>query len=75
MEEHFYTVSELADLLKSTDSGITRLIRLGYIHAFRFGPGKRSPYRISHLELERLQRMGFEETLSALRPLIRNLSS
>jgi excisionase family DNA binding protein len=51
---NFLTVEEFADKLKIHPSTIRRAIKEGKIYASRPGPGKRSPYRISESELERL---------------------
>lgn len=75
MDNRFYTVHEIAIILRVKDRAITRLIRIGRIQAFRIGKGKRSHYRIPYSELERIQTMGFEETLKALRPLLEKLPS
>lgn len=75
MTEHLYTVHEFAIIMRVKDRAITRLIRLGRIHAFRPGIGKRCAYRIPQSEIERLQTMGFEKTLEALRPLFEKKTS
>lgn len=55
MNVNFLTVQEFADRVKMHSGSVRRCIREGKIFAFRPGVGKKSPYRISESELERLQ--------------------
>ncbi len=58
-----YTVEEFAKIFKYDPQTIRRMIREKRIHAFRLGKGKKSPYRIMHVEVERLRQIGFEEQM------------
>ena len=44
----FYTVNELAEVLRVHPTTIYQSIRCGRIQAFRVGPGKKAPLRIYH---------------------------
>lgn len=50
----FYTVNELAEVLRVHPTTIYQSIRCGRINAFRVGPGKKAPLRIYHHEVERM---------------------
>jgi len=63
MEEEFFTVEELANILKVHANTIRRSIKKGRINAFRAGSGSTSPFRISKSELNRIRVMDFEVTL------------
>ena len=51
---NFLTVEEFAKRIKMHPESVRRCIKEGKIFASRPGMGKRSPYRISESELERL---------------------
>lgn len=53
----FLTVKEFADRVKMCTHTVLKSIRQGKIYAMRVGVGKKSPYRISETEIERLQLM------------------
>lgn len=57
----FLTVEEVADRFMVNPATIRKAIRMGKIYAFRPGAGKKSPYRISETEVERLQLHGMYE--------------
>lgn len=63
----FLTVAEIAIILKLSERTIRRYIKIGRIRAFRIGNSQKSVLRISEKELERIQRIGFEENMEALR--------
>ena len=69
MKDQYLTVKEFSEILKIKPRGITRLIRLGRIHAMKIGKGK-SPYRIPYHEIDRLLKMSFEKTLESLKPIL-----
>lgn len=56
--QEFLTVKEMANVLKIPITSIRKCIREGRIKAFRVTSGKRSQYRISNLEILRLQALG-----------------
>ena len=62
MSINFLTVKEFAERMKMDVQGIRRLIRMGKIFAARPGGCKKSPYRISESELERLHIQGMCES-------------
>jgi excisionase family DNA binding protein len=59
--QEFYSIGEFAKLLRVHHNTIRRAIKLGHITAFRTGPGKRSSYRISKYETNRLSIMDLEK--------------
>ena len=60
MDGKFYTVEEVAKKLNVCEHTIRRSIKLGRIHAFRPGIGKKSPYRIYETELTRIMMVDFD---------------
>lgn len=52
--EEFFTVKEVAGMLKVHPNTIYRAIMKGYILAIRVGDKRRSPYRISKLIIENM---------------------
>lgn len=54
MNEHIYTVTEFAKLIKSTRMTVLRMIKAKKILAFRLSNAPRSAYRIKGKEVERL---------------------
>lgn len=60
MEGKFFTVEEFAKKLNVCQHTIRRAIKLGRIHAFRPGVGKKAPYRIYESELTRILMVDFE---------------
>ena len=63
MDKEFYSVNDLINIFGVTRQTILNCIKYGRIQAFRVGIGSRSPYRINRIEIERIQKMGFQETL------------
>lgn len=63
----FLTIKQMADILKVSEHTITRYIKAGRIRAIKFGKSRRSPVRIDVNELLRLQQVGYEENMEALR--------
>lgn len=49
------TVNEFAERVKMDPASVRIAIRKGHIYAIRPGSGKKSPYRISETEIERLK--------------------
>ncbi len=70
MQKEFYSVSDMAKLLDVNRQTIQTAIRFGRIQAFRVGIGKRSPYRIHHTEIERIQKIDFENVVNNLKDLM-----
>jgi DNA binding domain, excisionase family len=66
MQEEYYTVEEISNILKVHPNTVRKSIKKGRITAFRAGSGKRSPLRIAKSELERIKVMDFEVTLKNL---------
>lgn len=54
MIKDYYTVRQFALLLDVSEKTIYQSIKKGRINAFRLGPSEKSPYRISHSELQRM---------------------
>ena len=52
--EKFYTVKEVADLLRVSESSIRNYVQRGIIKAIRIGAGKRATIRIPQSEIEAL---------------------
>ncbi len=71
MQKEFYSVSEFASLLDVNRQTIQIAIKFGRIQAFRVGIGKRSPFRIHFTEIERIMKMGFEETIRNVKEYIK----
>lgn len=65
--ENYLTIKEVSEILKYNQEYVRRLIRKGYIQAFKLGSGSTSQYRVLETEIERLQNIGFERTLDALK--------
>lgn len=55
------TVTEFAERIKMAPATVRKSIREGKIYASRPGTGKKSPYRISESEIERLHLQGMCE--------------
>lgn len=64
MTQSHYTVKDLSEIFQYDPQTIRRLIKLGRIHAFKIGKGKNAPYRIMHIEVERLRQIGFDEQMN-----------
>jgi excisionase family DNA binding protein len=54
MQDEFFSVKEVANILKVHPNTIYRAIEKGYIRAIRVGDRKRSPYRISKIVVEKM---------------------
>jgi len=54
MEDEFFSVKEVATILKVHPNTIYRAIDKGYILAIRVGDRKRSPYRISKIIIDKM---------------------
>lgn len=67
----FLTITQLAKILNYSPDYVRLLIRQGKIQAFKLGNGPKAPYRILESEVERLQNIGFERTLEALKERIK----
>jgi excisionase family DNA binding protein len=50
--DQFLVVPEVAARLRESEWAVRQLIRRGELQAFRFGRGKRSPYRVAAAELD-----------------------
>ncbi|MCK5019455.1 MAG: hypothetical protein KAS32_20520 [Candidatus Peribacteraceae bacterium] len=61
MEKEYHTVSEVAFKFDVCTRTILNGIKAGKIRAFRVGPGKRSPFRIHHSEIQRIEVQGIHE--------------
>lgn len=61
MEVEFYTVEQFAKKVSLHPNTIRIAIRHGRINAFRPGIGKKSPYRIPALEVDRLLSQDFHQ--------------
>lgn len=68
--ENYLTVSEVAEILRYNQEYVRRLIRKGYIQAFKLGNSPTAQYRVLETEIERLRDIGFECTLEALKERI-----
>lgn len=58
----FYTVDEVAKILKVSPQTIRSAIRKGRIFAVRVAGGKKAPYRIAEDQLHRLMTITFLES-------------
>lgn len=59
----FYTIQEFADYLKIHYNTVRNGIKNGHIQAFRVGKGKKSSYRISHTEINRMALFNLEKVI------------
>ncbi len=64
---NFMTIAQVAEELQVSAKTIRRFIKTGRIRAFKLGQGMKAAVRIKREELERLQRIGYEENMQALR--------
>jgi len=62
MKHEFYTVAEVANLLRVSESTIRNYIRKGFIKAIKFGPERRATVRIPKSEIEELYGKNLSET-------------
>ena len=62
MEHEFYTVAEVANLLRVSESTIRNYIKKGFIKAIKFGPERRATVRIPKSEIEGLYSKNLSET-------------
>jgi len=60
-EQQFYTVAEVAELLRVSESTIRNYIRRGYIKAIKFGMERRATVRIPKSEIESLYANGMRQ--------------
>ena len=72
MTEKLYTVDNLAEIFSYNPQTIRNLIRKGRIKAFKLGNGKKAPWRILQVEVERLQMIGFEEQMKELKQQLKD---
>lgn len=63
MKDPFYTVKELAAILRVHPATVRRAINYGKISAFRVGNGKKSSFRIFKHELERMAAFDLQEII------------
>jgi len=63
MEKEYYSVEEFANRFSIHPETIRKAIKAGRIQAVRIGIGKRSPYRISRHEIDRISVMSFDEII------------
>ncbi len=66
MNEEFYTISEVAKILKVCRRTIERSIKKGRILSFKVNSGLRSSVRIPKTELGRIQVMDLDATVTNL---------
>jgi excisionase family DNA binding protein len=52
--EDFLSIKEFASLIHVHSNTVRNMIRCGKLNAFRLGKGKKSPYRISRTEINRM---------------------
>lgn len=67
MEKEFYTVEEFANKFSIHPQTIRIAIQKGHIQAVRIGVGKRTPYRISYHEVDRLSKLSFDQILENIK--------
>jgi excisionase family DNA binding protein len=60
MEHEYYTIDELAKLLRVSYRTIHRAIKAGDIRAFKVGSGEKSCIRIHKSEIFRLENQGLK---------------
>ena len=63
MKDPFYTVKEVAALLRVHPATIRRAINNGKIAGFRVGKGKKSSFRIFKNEIERMAAFDINEII------------
>ena len=63
----FMTIAQVAEALQVSPMTVRRYIKSGRIRSFKLGQGIKAAVRIKREELERLQRIGYEENMEALR--------
>jgi len=54
MEAEFYSIKEVAAIFACHEMTIRRAIKKGHLVAIRLGNNKKSPYRISKLQIEQI---------------------
>lgn len=62
----FYSIKEFAAKVGAHPNTIRRSILKGKIQAIRFGPSKKSPFRIPHSEIGRIALFDMEEMISKI---------
>ncbi len=62
----FYSIKEFAQKLGVHPNTIRRSIKNGRINAFKIGAGKKSIYRISHSEINRVALFDLEEMIEKI---------
>jgi excisionase family DNA binding protein len=67
--DKYLSIAEFAKEFKVSSQTVRRAIKAGRIQAFQVGAGKKAQYRISHLEIERIMQMSFEECVKNIRSL------
>ena len=65
-EPDFLTIKEFAILIRVHPNTVRRGIRLGHIHAFRIGIGKKSGYRIPRIEINAMAFKDLERVVNGL---------
>jgi|GEM_PF-578453 len=64
MNEDFYTIDEISQILRVHPKTIRTAIKDGHIKAFRVGIHRRSPFRIPKEELARLKLFDLKNSLN-----------
>lgn len=63
----FMTIAQVAEELQVSPTTVRRYIKTGRLRSFKLGQGIKAAVRIKREELERLQHVGYEENMEALR--------
>lgn len=66
MEKEYLTIDQFAEILKIHPRTVYRAIKSGRIKAFRVGYGKKSAWRISSYEIERMEGFDAEEMIESI---------
>lgn len=62
----FFTIQEIADMMRVHHTTIRNAIKVGHINAFRIGMGKRASWRIPRSELQRLTESNMEDVIEKI---------